>query len=155
GYSGFIKYSDALMRGYEAWPTAASIDLFRSAGATHLTYNCAFESTRPRCASTLEHLDANPALELIASGRWLGQETRLYRIKRSSVPCLYFGARTYVRVDEVDDLLHGAAGQEDSADADLLQLRDVHVGDDAADDDEDIAEPLVPQQLHDARADVH
>lgn len=83
GYSGFIKYSDALMRGYEAWPTAASIDLFRSAGATHLTYNCAFESTRPRCASTLEHLDANPALELIASGRWLGQETRLYRIKRS------------------------------------------------------------------------
>jgi hypothetical protein len=81
GYSGFIKYSDALMRGYEAWPAPASIDLFRSAGATHLTYNCAFERSRPRCANTLDQLDANPALELVASGRWQGQETRLYRIR--------------------------------------------------------------------------
>jgi hypothetical protein len=81
GYSGFIKYSETLMQGYDAWPTAGSIDLFKRAGATHLTYNCAFDSSPTRCRVTLDHLEANPALELVASGRWLGQETRLYRIR--------------------------------------------------------------------------
>ena len=81
GYSGFMKYSDALMQGYEVWPTATAIELFRSAGATHLTYNCAFEASPTRCAVTLEHLDGNPALRLVASGLWQGKETRLYRLK--------------------------------------------------------------------------
>ena len=81
GYSGFMKYSEALLQGYQAWPTANAIALFRSAGATHLTYNCAFETSPTRCAVTLEHLDGNPALQLVASGLWQGKETRLYRLK--------------------------------------------------------------------------
>src|SRR5437762_13468510 len=43
-------------------------------------------------------------------------------------------ARAAVARDEVDDVLHGGAGQEDAFDADRVQLRDVDVGDDAADD---------------------
>lgn len=81
GYSGFIKYSETLMQGYEAWPDPQAIDLFRRAGATHLTYNCAFEVSATRCAVTLDRLADNPSLVLVASGRWQGKETRLYRIK--------------------------------------------------------------------------
>jgi hypothetical protein len=81
GYSGFIKYSEPLMQGYQAWPAASAIELFRRAGATHLTYNCAFETSPTRCAVTLARLDDDGTLELIASGLWQGKETRLYRLK--------------------------------------------------------------------------
>ena len=52
-------------------------------------------------------------------------------------------------------LLHRAARQEDPLDAHRLQLRDVDVRDDAADHDEHVVQPLLLQQLHHARADVH
>ena len=60
-----------------------------------------------------------------------------------------------VTCDEVDDLLHRRAGQEDARDADRLQLRHVHVGDDPADDHQHVVQALLFQQFHDARADVH
>jgi len=81
GYSGFPKYTEPLMDGWKAWPSPDSIAFYRRAGATHLTYNCALEERPWRCATALEMLDAHPGLELIASGRWQGKDTRLYRLR--------------------------------------------------------------------------
>jgi len=81
GYSGFPRYSVSLMEGWKAWPSPASLAFFRQAGATHLTYNCALEDRPWRCATTLDLLDAEPGLERLASGRWQGKETRLYRLR--------------------------------------------------------------------------
>lgn len=81
GYSGFPRYSTSLMDGWKAWPSPASIDFFKRAGATHLTYNCALEERPWRCATALDMLDAQPGLERLASGLWQGKETRLYRLR--------------------------------------------------------------------------
>jgi hypothetical protein len=81
GYSGYPGYSDALMDGWKAFPSATAIDHFRRAGATHLTYNCALEERRNRCPTVLEFLEGSSALELVASERWEGAEVRLYRFK--------------------------------------------------------------------------
>ena len=81
GYSGFPKYTVTLMDGWKAWPKPEAIDLYRRAGATHLTYNCALEERPWRCPQALEMLDAHPGLEPIASGQWQGKDTRLYRIR--------------------------------------------------------------------------
>jgi hypothetical protein len=80
GYSGFPRYTEALMDGWKAWPSPRAFDFFRRTGATHLTYNCALD--RPwRCATAFETLDNAPGLELMASGLWQGKEARLYRLK--------------------------------------------------------------------------
>jgi hypothetical protein len=81
GYSGYPGYSDALLAGWNVFPSEAALDHFRRAGATHLTYNCALEQRKNRCAVVFESLDGSPALELIASERWEGAEVRLYRFK--------------------------------------------------------------------------
>jgi hypothetical protein len=81
GYSGFPRYSSSLMDGWKSWPSPASIDFFKKAGATHLTYNCALEARPWRCATALDMLDAHPGLERLASGLWEGKETRLYRLR--------------------------------------------------------------------------
>ena len=69
------------MWGWKAWPAPESLDHFRHAGATHLTYNCALEEFPWRCGIALQMLDAAPQLELVASGLWQGKQTRLYRYK--------------------------------------------------------------------------
>ena len=81
GYSGFPKYSNRLMDGWKIWPSPDAIGFFRTAGATHLTYNCALEDHPDRCGSTLEMLDTHPQLERIATAVWQGKETRLYRLR--------------------------------------------------------------------------
>ena len=48
----------------------------------------------------------------------------------------------------------GVPGRKMPLTPDLLQLRDVDVGDDAADHDEHVVESLLPQQFHQARRDV-
>src|SRR5947207_2170508 len=68
---------------------------------------------------------------------------------------LRFDPRPGVAGDEIDDVLHRRAGQEDAFDPDLVQLRDVHVGNDAADHHEHVVQPLLAEQFHHARADVH
>ena len=80
GYSGFMRFTEELTNGWKAWPLPPSIEWFKRAGATHLTYNCALD--RPgRCARILEMLDSHPGLEHVASGRWERNEVRLYRLK--------------------------------------------------------------------------
>jgi hypothetical protein len=81
GYSGFPRFSEPAMDGWHTWPEPSSLDAFRRAGATHLTYNCALEQYPWRCARVFALLDAAPGLELTASGLWQGKEARLYRFK--------------------------------------------------------------------------
>ena len=81
GYSGFMPIDDELETAWNGFPAPSALDVLRRRGATHLTYNCAFERTADRCANTLERLEENPALQLIASERWQGAEVRLYRFK--------------------------------------------------------------------------
>lgn len=81
GYSGFPKYTEALMDGWKTWPSPRALDFFRRTGATHLTYNCGLEDRPWRCATAFETLDNAPGLELMASGLWQGKEARLYRLR--------------------------------------------------------------------------
>jgi hypothetical protein len=81
GYSGYPGYSEALLDGWRVFPSAAALDHFRRAGATHLTYNCALEERQHRCAVVFEFLEGSSALELVASERWERAEVRLYRFK--------------------------------------------------------------------------
>src|SRR5439155_17765633 len=59
-----------------------------------------------------------------------------------------------VRVDELDDLLHGRAGKEDPANPHLLELGNVDVRNDPADDDQHITEPLGLEELHQPGGDM-
>src|SRR6185312_16873484 len=56
--------------------------------------------------------------------------------------------------NEVDDLLHRRARQEHASDAERLQLRDVDVRNDPADDDEHIVQAPGFEELHQLRRDV-
>src|SRR3954468_1656001 len=49
--------------------------------------------------------------------------------------------RPGVLLDEIDDFLHRRAGQEHAFDAHRVQLRDIHVRDDAADDHQHVSRP--------------
>src|SRR3982751_52225 len=60
-----------------------------------------------------------------------------------------------VRPDEFDDVLHRRAGEEDPLHPGVLQFRNIHVRNDAPDDYEHVVQSLLPEQLHDLRADVH
>src|ERR1051326_5889988 len=54
------------------------------------------------------------------------------------IRALLSGVRVSALRDEVDDVLHRGAWQEYALDADGVQLRNVHVGNDAADHDEHV-----------------
>jgi hypothetical protein len=81
GYSGFLPFDAAFQEGMRTFPSAASIEQLHRSGATHLTYNCALESARDRCAGIIEQLDNNASLELVASERWEKADVRLYRFR--------------------------------------------------------------------------
>src|SRR5262245_54241932 len=70
------------------------------------------------------------------------------RLKRSS-------AGVNVLMDELDDLLHRAAGQKDSCNPDFLQFGDVDIGNDPADQNGHVVQPFLTKQFHDSRANVH
>src|SRR3954470_16165286 len=73
--------------------------------------------------------------------RWLGAPSRA----RASLG----RTRTPVRTDPFDDGLRRRAGREDRRDAELLQLGNVPVGDDAPAEDQDVAGVLGLEQLDD------
>ena len=81
GYSGFMPDTSELWAAVRAFPDRDAVATFRRLGATHLTYNCRFESPNRPCAEVIEQLDANPTLELAAGGRWEGGPVRLYRFR--------------------------------------------------------------------------
>ena len=81
GYSGYIPMDDEVLYGFQHFPEPGALARLRGYGATHVTYNCAFEPRPWRCDSALEALDTNPTLELVASERWQGKDVRLYRFR--------------------------------------------------------------------------
>jgi hypothetical protein len=81
GYSGFTPQDLELERGFGEFPSGGAFEVFRRRGATHLTYNCAFERSPARCQRNLESLDASPSLEPIARHQWNGADVRLYRLR--------------------------------------------------------------------------
>jgi hypothetical protein len=81
GYSGFIPRDEELAGYFASFPSRESIEGLRSRGATHLTYNCAFERSEQRCRANLEALAGNAGLELIAAETWQGRRAQVYRVK--------------------------------------------------------------------------
>src|SRR4051794_11251988 len=61
----------------------------------------------------------------------------------------------HVVLDEVDDGLRGGAGREDLGHAELLELRDVLVGDRASDGHEDVPGVLLLEEVDDLRHERH
>jgi hypothetical protein len=80
GYSGYIPSDPELERGRQLFPSREAIASLRGRGATHLTYNCAFERSKERCAYTLRELDRIRTVSLVTAGRWNEAEVRLYRL---------------------------------------------------------------------------
>ena len=88
GYSGFIPLDDEVVRGFAEFPSPKALARLHAFGATHVTYNCAFEMQRERCQEVFTALDGNRSIELVASEQWRRAEVRLYRFvvgRRSSV----------------------------------------------------------------------
>ena len=81
GYSGFMPIESDFEDAVRSFPHPDAVARFRSLGATQLTYNCAFEVSRQRCAEVLGQLDANASLQLMATGTWRAAPVALYRFK--------------------------------------------------------------------------
>ena len=81
GYSGFTPVSyEPLMEGLRDFPAAATIELLRSSGVTHVTVNCALYVTG--CEPILAAIDASGAFRPVAAGQWEAQPVRLYELVR-------------------------------------------------------------------------
>ena len=84
GYSGFVPESYIRLYADLArdFPSAAAVETLRQHGATHITVNCAmYRWRRGECESVLDKVANIPTLTLVASGRWEGDTTLLYRIR--------------------------------------------------------------------------
>jgi hypothetical protein len=81
GYSGFFPPLDDFNRAADGFPAQGAVAAFHRLGATHLTYNCAFEKDRNRCAEVFRQLDANASLQLVTAGTWHAASVALYRFR--------------------------------------------------------------------------
>jgi hypothetical protein len=80
GYSGYIPSDFELESSRQLFPSREAVASLRARGATHLTYNCAFERSKERCGYTLEQLDRITNVSLVTAGTWNGAVVRLYRL---------------------------------------------------------------------------
>ena len=82
GYSGFGPDLTVLNEAEQAFPSNEAIATFHQLGATHLTYNCAFDKANGHpdadCDLVFAALAMNKSLALVASEQWRGSEVRLY-----------------------------------------------------------------------------
>ena len=81
GYSGFFPPLDEFNRAADEFPSDNAVATLHRLGATHLTYNCAFEKYKQRCVEVMSALDGNPSLQLVATGTWKSAPVLLYRFK--------------------------------------------------------------------------
>jgi hypothetical protein len=81
GYSGFFPPLGEFNRAAGEFPSDTAVATLHRLGATHLTYNCAFERYKQRCAEVKSELDGNPSLQLVATGTWKSAPVLLYRFK--------------------------------------------------------------------------
>jgi hypothetical protein len=82
GYSGWGPDLAALNAAEQAFPSDDAIARFHQLGATHLTYNCAFDKanghTDADCDRVFDALALNSSLALVATEQWKGSDVRLY-----------------------------------------------------------------------------
>jgi hypothetical protein len=81
GYSGYFPSAPDFDRAKREFPSPQAIAILRQRGATHVTYNCAWEKYPWRCENVMLELAANPSLELVASDRRHGPPVALYRLR--------------------------------------------------------------------------
>ena len=81
GYSGFMPLAPDVILGFRDFPSPDALARLRAFGATHVTYNCAFEKRERPCERMFTALDENPTLTLVASEMWEKKEVRLYRFR--------------------------------------------------------------------------
>jgi hypothetical protein len=81
GYSGFFPDAPGLTAAKQTFPAPEAVATLRALGATHLSYTCAWESNSERCARTLDALEANPSIAVVARGAWQGKPVVLYRFR--------------------------------------------------------------------------
>jgi hypothetical protein len=81
GYSGFIVLRPEVVEAIARFPVAGAVIQLKSLGATHLTYNCAFERSDTRCLANLGELDSNPLLQRISAVHWQGSTAYLYKLR--------------------------------------------------------------------------
>ncbi|HYT69250.1 MAG TPA: hypothetical protein VEL51_22705 [Vicinamibacterales bacterium] len=81
GYSGYIPIASDVRYGFQHFPEPDALARLHAFGATHVTYNCAFESRPWRCDAALKALAENPTLELVAGERWQNAQVALYKFK--------------------------------------------------------------------------
>lgn len=80
GYSGYIPADPELDSLRALFPSREVFASLRARGATHITYNCAFERSQERCLHTLEQLDMTAMVSLVRAATWNGADVRLYRL---------------------------------------------------------------------------
>ena len=83
GRSGHAPAAYAgLERAAEEFPGNDLLPRLRERGATHLTVNCGmFFADRANCPPLLDALDRSQELERITTGKWQGEEVRLYAFR--------------------------------------------------------------------------
>ena len=81
GYSGFIVLSPEFIEANAEVPSATAVARLERLGATHLTYNCAFERSETRCQAYLQELNSNALIERVFSVDWQGSTAHLFRFR--------------------------------------------------------------------------
>lgn len=83
GNSGFFppSYLEFVRRQREL-PSDRTIEYLKTRGVDYLTVHGGFMPSQERYLTVVATLDQRPDLELVASGRWRGSESRLYRLRR-------------------------------------------------------------------------
>jgi hypothetical protein len=85
GNSGFFppSYIEFVRRQREL-PAARTIEYLKARGVDYLTVHGGFMPSYERYLHVVAMLDQRPDVELVASARWKGAESRLYRLRRGS-----------------------------------------------------------------------
>jgi len=82
GYSGFIPASyEALLANTATFPEDGALDYLARIGVTHIGLHCRLWEIEV-CASTMERLDSNRRLRMLARATWYGAPATLYGLSR-------------------------------------------------------------------------
>ncbi len=79
GYSGHYPPGQVDFEvAMQPFPDAATIEMLRARGATHVSVNCALYGGG--CDALLQKLDASPDFRPVSTGRWQSQVVKLFEL---------------------------------------------------------------------------
>jgi hypothetical protein len=85
GNSGFFPHSYMeFVRRQHDFPSDGAIEYLKMRGVDYLTVHGRFMRSQERYLATVAALDRRADLELVATARWEGSESRLYRLRHGS-----------------------------------------------------------------------